>query len=113
MLEKNIPKELEKLHMHDLLLSPKDAVRVLDALTARFSDLQELDIEELVSNKQPEWADTTRTIDVDQRLIKRAIAQVNCSTFAYFAQISGRSRPLIALLSLDHRIWRFAHCFTQ
>lgn len=68
MLEKNIPKELEKLHMHDLLLSPKDAVRVLDALTARFSDLQELDIEELVSNKQPEWADTTRTIDVDQPL---------------------------------------------
>ena len=54
--------------MHDLLLSPKDAVRVLDALTARFSDLQELDIEELVSNKQPEWADTTRTIDVDQPL---------------------------------------------
>jgi len=68
MLEKNIPKELEKLHMHDLLLSPKDAVRLIEALTNRFSDLQELDIEELVSTKQPEWADVTRTIDVDQPL---------------------------------------------
>jgi hypothetical protein len=48
-----------------------------------------------------------------QRLIKRAIARVDCFTFAYFAQISGRSRPLIALLSLAHRFWRFAHCFTQ
>jgi len=68
MLEKNIPKELEKLHMHDLLLSPKDAVRLMEALTSRFSDLQELDIEELVSTKSPEWTDVTRTIDVDEPL---------------------------------------------
>ena len=35
--------------------------------------------------------------DVQQRLTKRAISRVDCSTFAYFSQISGIFDPLIAL----------------
>jgi hypothetical protein len=35
------------------------------------------------------------------------------NTAPALAQISGDSRLLNALLLLAHRLWRFAHCFTQ
>ena len=54
MLERNLPMELERLHIHDLLLHPRDAVRVLEVLTLKFKNLVELDIEEIVSNREPE-----------------------------------------------------------
>ena len=63
--------------------------------------------------RQVIFASVYNSVAHNQKNLKRASARVDCFTFACFAQISGDSRLLNALLLLAHRLWRFAHCFTQ
>lgn len=54
LLDKHVPRRLERLHMNDVLVKPAVAARLLDILSARFYGLRELDIEELISSREPD-----------------------------------------------------------
>jgi len=54
ILKQHVPASLERLWVHDVLLEPQAAVQVIDVLSDRLSGLQELDLEELITTREPD-----------------------------------------------------------